>query len=218
MNKTRMSAILLLLLGVLVGYFVYSSEKPGATFYKPFKLGLDLSGGSHLVYQADTSKIKPADVNSAMESLRGVIERRVNVFGVTEPIIQIEKTSFGQGGGADKLVVDLPGVTDVKQAAALIKATPILEFKIERPAGPEKDAITAAWKDAQDKISKGVAVDESNPLLQQDPNFISTPLTGRFLSRSTLQLDWSLIAKELNYSEILPRPTSGKKSRSILTG
>lgn len=213
MNKTRMTAIILLLLGVLVGYFVYASQKPDSSLYKPFKLGLDLSGGSHMVYQADVSQIKPTDVSQAMESLKGVIERRINVFGVTEPIIQVEQSSFGQGGGANKLVVDLPGVTDVKQAAELIKATPVLEFKIERPAGPEKEAITKVWTDAQTNLKAGQPIDQTNPLLKEDPNFISTQLTGRYLSRATVEFN----SNSINPSVGLKFNSEGAKLFSDIT-
>ena len=58
----------------------------------PFKLGLDLQGGVHLTYKADLSAIKPAEAIGAMEGLRDVIERRVNAFGVGEPLVQVEKS------------------------------------------------------------------------------------------------------------------------------
>ena len=51
--RIRVIALALLLIGAAFGWFVYSSQHVGARF--PFRLGLDLAGGSHLVYQADTS-------------------------------------------------------------------------------------------------------------------------------------------------------------------
>ena len=71
----------------------------------PFKLGLDLQGGVHLTYKADLSAIKPSEINDAMEGLRDVIERRVNAFGVGEPLVQVEKSA----GGDQRLIVELPG-------------------------------------------------------------------------------------------------------------
>ena len=76
---------------------MWNTQKPDSN--RKFKLGLDLSGGTHLVYKADTTGVSSADISGAMQSLRDVIERRINVFGVSEPIIQVE-----QGGvlGGDK--------------------------------------------------------------------------------------------------------------------
>ncbi len=91
MLKHRAKAVFLVILATLIGYFVYSSEAPGASH--PFRLGLDLSGGTHLVYKADVSKIASEDVSSSMAALRDVVERRVNTFGVSEPLVQTEQAA-----------------------------------------------------------------------------------------------------------------------------
>ncbi|MCK4554408.1 peptidylprolyl isomerase, partial [Candidatus Parcubacteria bacterium] len=93
----------------------------------PFRLGLDLLGGTHLVYQADVSQIPVKDRNSAVEGVRDVIERRVNVFGVSEPIVQVNKTT----GGDYRVIVELAGIKDVGEAIKMIGETPLLEFKEE---------------------------------------------------------------------------------------
>lgn len=90
----------------------------------PFRLGLDLQGGSHLVYEADMSQIPDADRASALEGVRDVIERRVNFFGVSEPLVQ---TSIS--GGMHWLIVELAGIKDVNEAIKMIGETPLLEFK-----------------------------------------------------------------------------------------
>ena len=92
----------------------------------PFRLGLDLQGGSHLVYQADLSEIAQDKKAESMQGLRDVIERRVNLFGVTEPVVRTQevKDSF-------RLVVELPGVKNVSEAIEMIGQTPYLEFKKE---------------------------------------------------------------------------------------
>ena len=95
----------------------------------PFKLGLDLQGGVHLTYKADLSAIKPAEASGAMDGLRDVIERRVNAFGVGEPLVQVEKSA----GGDQRLIVELPGVTNVNEAIKMIGETPFLEFRTENP-------------------------------------------------------------------------------------
>lgn len=200
--KHRIFAGTVLILGLLAAYFVYASEPKiyerlfgggtptGATKFAkfPFKLGLDLSGGSHLVYRADLSQVKGAEVNDSLDSLRDVIERRVNLFGVSEPIVQIEEGSIAVGTGSEKrLVVELPGVTDVKEAIKTIGQTPLLEFKTERPDGQEKDDIIKAYKTYEESLKTGKVV--YNTLLQKDPLYVNTELTGRFLDKAKLEFD-----------------------------
>ncbi|MBI4066359.1 protein translocase subunit SecD [Candidatus Gottesmanbacteria bacterium] len=93
---------------------------------KQFKthLGLDLSGGTHIVLNADMTGIPPGERSDALESSRQVIDRRVNFFGVAEPIVQTAKS-----GDSYRVVVELPGVTDVESAVALIGQTASLEFR-----------------------------------------------------------------------------------------
>lgn len=168
MLKKRISAIALIVAGILLGLFVHYSEMPNNGFISkfPFKLGLDLSGGTHLVYQADTSKVPASDVPGAMESLKNVIEGRINAFGVAEPIIQTEKSTI-EGQQIQKLIVELPGVTDVNQAVELIGKTPVLEFKTEKPG------------------LKSVNASTSEMLIQYEP----TALTGRFLQTARVEFD-----------------------------
>ena len=90
----------------------------------PFRMGLDLQGGTHLVYHVDTSEVPTKDELSALEGVRDVIERRVNVFGVSEPLVQTSNS-----GGENRLVVELAGVSDVNEAINMIGETPLLEFK-----------------------------------------------------------------------------------------
>lgn len=118
----------------------------------PFRQGLDIQGGTHLVYVADMNDIPDAERSDAMGGVRDVIERRVNAFGVSEPIVQVNKS-----GTAWRLIVDLAGVKDVSQAIALIGETPILEFK-EQDGSPareltaeEKTDLTAYNNDAKDR-------------------------------------------------------------------
>ncbi len=91
-------------------------------------LGLDLQGGSHLVYQAQFKDIDAADQKDALISARDTIERRVNSFGVSEPLVQIQ--------GNDQIVVELPGIKDINEAINQIGQTPLLEFRTE--AAPEE--------------------------------------------------------------------------------
>lgn len=90
---------------------------------RPFHLGLDLRGGTHLVYEADLSTIPENEKKDSMEGLRDIIERRINIFGVTEPLVQINRVGENQ-----RLIVELAGVSDVNQAIQMIGATPYLVF------------------------------------------------------------------------------------------
>lgn len=87
-------------------------------------LGLDLSGGSHVVLEADMKDIPSSDRASALESAREVIERRVNFFGVSEPTVQSARSNDQY-----RIIVELPGVTDVARAVSLIGQTARLEFR-----------------------------------------------------------------------------------------
>ncbi|MFA6198527.1 MAG: protein translocase subunit SecD [Patescibacteria group bacterium] len=95
------------------------------------RLGLDLQGGSHLVYQANVSQVPVADRVSALEGVRDVIERRVNAFGVSEPVVQTNKT-----GENWRVIVELPGVFDVNEAIKQIGETPLLEFRTQQTPAP----------------------------------------------------------------------------------
>jgi preprotein translocase subunit SecD len=101
-----------------------------------FQLGLDLKGGSYLLYQADLSKKDPSLTDAqAMAAVQSTIERRVNAYGVTEPIIQVQ--------GNNRILVELPGVKDINQAISLIGQVALLEFKEEQfdaNGNVEKDA------------------------------------------------------------------------------
>lgn len=90
----------------------------------PFRLGLDLRGGAMLTYDVDTKTVGATEQASAVEGARDVIERRVNAFGVGEPLVQSTNS-----GGRWRVVVELPDIHDVQQAIDMIGATPILEFR-----------------------------------------------------------------------------------------
>lgn len=86
-------------------------------------LGLDLAGGSHLVFEADTSNVSSEKKTTALSGARDVIERRVNLFGVSEPNVQ--ESSFE---GKNRIIVELPGINDPNQAVEIIGKTAQLAF------------------------------------------------------------------------------------------
>jgi len=181
MWKTRITALVILLLGCGIGYFVYKSEiasraqapdvKPVGFAKYPFKLGLDLSGGTHLVYRADISKIDQSQIKDSMSALRDVIERRVNTFGVGEPSVAVQDGGFSNAG-EERLIVDLPGITDVAKAVEMIGQTPLLEFKTL------STAPTPVTIDKDGKASVNV-----------NTEYVSTGLDGRYLDRAILEFD-----------------------------
>lgn len=166
MSKYRQWSVVLIVLIFFLGWFVYASQVSNGTLSRfAFKQGLDLGGGTELIYRADTAAVATGDLKGAMDSLKEIIERRVNLFGVSEPLVQVE------GAGAfskdNKLIVDLPGVTDVKQAISLIGQTPLLEFRLL----PLNYSILASTTEQIYQLSS------------------PTGLTGRYLTRSDLQFN-----------------------------
>lgn len=145
MTGRRIAAIAVLLIGAAIGYFVYWSE---GSQWRPFKLGLDLSGGTQLVYKADTSKLPSGDAADSLAALRDTIERRVNLFGVSEPLVQTEHVSAAVSGVAeDRLIIELPGVTDTEKAIQLIGETPVLEFRMLKPGADLSQATASSTFD-----------------------------------------------------------------------
>jgi preprotein translocase subunit SecD len=163
--KSRFLAIGLLVVGLLAGYFVYPKWGIWEGIRVPFRLGLDLKGGIHLIYKADLSKIPEGEHTDALEGLRDVIERRVNFFGVSEPIVRIERVL-----GEDRLSVQLAGIADAKEAIRLIGETPYLEFRRQKQQPPAQGSSTPA---------------ELNVLDAFEP----TDLTGRYLTHAGIQFD-----------------------------
>src|SRR3989344_1218809 len=94
------------------------------------RYGLDLRGGSHLVFEVDTRKVKSEDLQDALNSVRAIVERRVNLFGVSEPVIQTL-----QSGTVHRISVDLPGISDVSEAVKLIGQTAQLTFLKKKKGG-----------------------------------------------------------------------------------
>ena len=194
MQKKYIIFIGVLLLALLVGNFAYPTYFNKSVDYlnakfswhlphfwnRPYVLGLDLQGGVNLVYQADLSSV--TDKSTAMQGLRDVIERRVNLFGVSEPVVQIQ--------GNDRLLVELPGVKDVKQAIDMIGQTPYLEFDEQRDE-KEAQVILDKIKEvqaAQDR-KEDITKIADYQLAFQNPYLKATELTGKYLSKANVKFD-----------------------------
>lgn len=122
----------------------------------PLKLGLDLQGGTQLILQADMSAISADQRDNALESAKEVIERRVNLFGVSEAVVQTSKL-----GEERRILVELPGIKDASSAAELVGKTAQLDFR-------ELQASPAADLGGTEATDSGAVVG----------GFVSTGLTG----------------------------------------
>ncbi|MBA7634397.1 Protein translocase subunit SecDF [subsurface metagenome] len=154
----------------------------------PFKLGLDLQGGTHLIYEADLSNIDEKDKGQKMEVLRDVIEKRVNWYGVAEPVIQIQ--------GENRLVVELAGVKDIGEAIKMIGETPYLEFrevlseeeKQEAMKDISDEQISEAIESFKQQTGQEISREE---LLQALTSglFKPTELTGEYLKEAEVSFN-----------------------------
>lgn len=183
-----------LVLALLAGIFAYPNYYNSGVDYlnhkmswtfphfpeKPYVLGLDLQGGVSLIYQADLSTV--ADKTAAMSGLRDVIERRVNMFGVSEPVVQIV--------GTDRLSVELPGVTDVQQAIQMIGQTPYLEFDEERtPAETQQILDVIKQVQAAQTAKTDITKVPNWQTALENPYFKPTDLTGKYLTKAIVIFD-----------------------------
>ncbi|MBU2579103.1 protein translocase subunit SecD [Patescibacteria group bacterium] len=139
----------------------------------PFKLGLDLQGGSQLIYDADLQSVEKKEKSEVMQGLRDVIERRINLFGVREPIVRVEEK-----GERKQLVVELPGIKNA-QAIEMIGKTPYLEFKEEK---------------TKEEIDQILERQKNGETITEDFYFRSTNLTGKYLKKA--ELDFGQTALE----------------------
>jgi len=174
-KKARIISVVILIFGFLLAAFIYFSEKENTSVSQfGFKLGLDLSGGTQLVYDADTSNVASGEEAESMDALREVIERRVNLFGVSEPKIQTERG--GLSGDEDRLIVELPGVTNIDEAVAQIGKTPLLDFRLQKP----QDEVELNTE----SLTEGGQIE-----VEVDDLFTPTGLTGSLVERAQVQFD-----------------------------
>ena len=140
----------------------------GRHVYKDFELkkGLDIQGGMQVVLRAKMDEIASEDRNTALESAREIIGRRVDLYGISEPTIQAARLEDDY-----RLIVELPGIDDPQQALDLVGRTAELEFRLESELSEEELAI---------------ATQSANFL---DMYFTPTALTGQQLKRAQLQFD-----------------------------
>ncbi len=122
----RKSIYLLIFIIVLFGFSLWSvvpleREVLGR---EGLRLGLDLAGGSYLVYQADVSDIPPDERRGVVEGVRDVVTRRIDALGVTEPIVQVQHQE-----GEYNISIQLPGIVDIEEAKRMVGLFTVLEFR-----------------------------------------------------------------------------------------
>ncbi len=161
----------------------------GKQYYKKFELkkGLDVQGGIQVVLQADMSKINEADRVTALESAREIILRRVDLYGLAEPVVKTLITENDY-----RIVVELAGLNDPQQAMELVGQTALLEFQlvefidVPAPVDPNSE----------------VPVDETKPQTVSSVTLEPTGLSGTQLKRSNVQFDQTtgepIVAIEFN--------------------
>ena len=127
----RGNVYLLIFILVLFGFALWSIAPLGRNVFgrEGLRLGLDLAGGSYLVYQADVSDIEPGKEDDTMRGVKGVIERRIDALGITESVVQLQKYE-----GEYNIVIQLPGIADIEKAKETIGLFTVLEFR-EQDAG-----------------------------------------------------------------------------------
>ena len=122
----RGNVYLLIFILVLFGFALWSIAPLGRNVFgrEGLRLGLDLAGGSYLVYQADVSDIEPGKEDDTMRGVKGVIERRIDALGITESLVQLQKHE-----GEYSIVIQLPGIPDIEKAKEMIGLFTVLEFR-----------------------------------------------------------------------------------------
>jgi preprotein translocase subunit SecD len=99
----------------------------------PLKRGLDLQGGMHLALEIDDSKQKVADKSDAIDRALKVVRTRIDQFGVSEPLVQ--------KAGADRIIVELPGIDDPQRAMDVVQKSAFLQFEITDKTGALDKAL-----------------------------------------------------------------------------
>jgi protein-export membrane protein SecD len=142
---------------------------------KGMRLGLDLVGGVYLVYEANISA-NTTDISAAMDRAVTVIQKRIGTYGVTEPVIQKL--------GEDRVLVELPGFTDIDAAKKLVEQTGFLEFReVEKNATGSivylKDYLSANVTDFIDANETGNRI-----FVSEAPDASGTKKAVAFLTKT----------------------------------
>jgi len=178
----RKNTLVLIIILAIFGFAVSALILP-LFDRQEMRLGLDLQGGIHMVYQADFSAVEPGEETEAIDGAIAVIEKRINILGVTEPVIQKQ--------GADRIMVELPGISEAEKAKRLIGQTALLEFRelIINEDGEEEWVPATAIVSGQDK--------ELNSSYFKENTYITTDDFGRVLLAFEWNKEGSTLSEEI---------------------
>ncbi|MFA6296724.1 MAG: protein translocase subunit SecD [Patescibacteria group bacterium] len=163
-------------------------------------LGLDLQGGTQLVYQADLKNVENSEYENAMSGVRDVIERRVNGLGVSEPVVQTNKVDNNW-----RVIVELPGVTDINEAVKTIGETPSLDFRelppstqpVKEPASGGADSlISKKTKELKNKATTSQEVIDTNSL-----KIVGEGNDAKVVDESGKEIDINALTEQLKQQE-----------------
>lgn len=123
--RTRTIYVLILILALFgVSLWSITPLDRSVAGREGLRLGLDLAGGSYLIYQADVTDIEPADRAETMRGVKEIIENRVDALGIAESIVQV-KTYEGEYS----IAIQLPGIADIEEAKTMVGLVTVLEFR-----------------------------------------------------------------------------------------
>ena len=188
--RTRNISVLIFII-VLFGLALWSIVPLDKNVFgrQGLTLGLDLKGGSYLVYQADLRDIEPGNRDEIMEGVKGVIEGRINALGITEPVIKVQDQE-----GEYSIAVQMPGVSATEEAKEKIGLVALLEFREQDeegnwvPATGTVDGKELTLSSSYFKENTYVDVDQfGRPLLlfgwDETGQELSQQVTGRLVGK-----------------------------------
>ncbi|HUJ08394.1 MAG TPA: protein translocase subunit SecD [Verrucomicrobiae bacterium] len=185
---------------------------------KKIKLGLDLKGGTSFLLQMDLSKIDVTGRGQAIRQAVEIIRKRVDRFGVAEPVIQPE--------GENRILVQLPGLEEKKQVEArqTIERTAYLEFRLVH-ADNEK-LVSESLSDPRFVTPVGYQklvreeTHEGRPITRTYFVKVRPELTGRHVQRAYVMYDdlgrpYVALSFDQEGAAIFARVTSANVGRQL---
>ncbi|MFA4942641.1 MAG: protein translocase subunit SecD [Patescibacteria group bacterium] len=195
-NRLKIFLSCIVIFSVVAGVFSYEPVWQKINGWRPWNLGLDLAGGTLLTYEIDLSQVKSADRDTVSRGLRDVIEKRVNLFGVSEPKVYGETV-----GESNRLVVELAGIKDVDRAVKMIGETPFLEFR----------------EVEETKLPNGSSTVAFVPTVLNG-RYVTRAALGRDQQTSAIEIDFSLNEEGAAYFEQVTGKNIGKPICLFLDG
>ncbi|MFC1928737.1 protein translocase subunit SecD, partial [Chloroflexota bacterium] len=184
-RRNKLVFIVVLIIFILAALVVLPIEE-GILAKRGVRLGLDLQGGIHLVYQADLSSVEPAGRDDALEGAREILSNRINPLGVTEPLIQKQ--------GSDQILVELPGLSITDKEKESLSRVDILEF-----GELASDNETARWENESGRWKPATAVINGEEKELTSRYFKTSTQVGRDnLGRTELYFEWDEEGSQLS--------------------